>query len=193
MIKSIIALVSTAFLSLGSPLLAAPQGGAGRYAGPPGGAAGPGYAPGRPGWGGGYYGGARPVYGRYPGYGYGGWRGGYWGPRVGYHYGGPGYWGWPGVWGGWPGAWGTWGAGYGYGVGYSVAPTVVYEASQPQVFIQQEPAPAAAPQVTTDAAYWYYCTEPAGYFPYVKECSQPWLKVVPQVPGQQSVAPRVAP
>ena len=34
------------------------------------------------------------------------------------------------------------------------------------------------------ANYWYYCTEPAGYYPYVQNCSRNWLQVVPQnVPG----------
>jgi len=36
------------------------------------------------------------------------------------------------------------------------------------------PAPAAAP------VYWYYCTEPAGYFPYVQSCNRAWIPVVPQ-------------
>ena len=199
MIKPVIALVSTALLSLGSPLLAAPHtGGGSRYAGPPGGAAGPSHAAGRPGWGGGY-GGARHVRGGYGGW-YGGWYGGYWGPRVGFYYGGPGY------WGGWPGAWGASyayaypyvyavGSGYpyGYGYGYSAAPVGGYDTPQAQHFIQQEPAPAAAPQTSPGFNYWFYCTQPAGYFPYVKDCSQPWVTVVPQPPGQQSTAPRVAP
>jgi hypothetical protein len=36
------------------------------------------------------------------------------------------------------------------------------------------PAQAAAP------VYWYYCTEPAGYFPYVQSCNKAWIPVVPQ-------------
>jgi hypothetical protein len=27
--------------------------------------------------------------------------------------------------------------------------------------------------------YWYYCTDPAGYYPQVRNCAQGWLKVVP--------------
>jgi hypothetical protein len=61
------------------------------------------------------------------------------------------------------------------------------------LFIQQEPAAVAAPQVTPEVNHWYYCIQPAGYFPYVKDCSEPWLKVVPQAPGEQPSAPRVAP
>jgi hypothetical protein len=36
------------------------------------------------------------------------------------------------------------------------------------------PAPAPA------ATYWYYCTNPAGYFPYVQNCNKAWIPVVPQ-------------
>lgn len=173
MMKPMIALVSMALLGISSPLLAA-QG--------PGGS---GYVAGS-GWGGGHAGG-RPAYVSH--YGHGGWHGGYWGPRVGIYYGGPGYWaGWPWGWGVWPGAWGP-----AYAYGYGTAPIVVYDTAQPQQFIQQEPAPGAAAQVAPEASYWFYCTQPAGYFPYVKECSQPWLKVVPQPPSEQPTAPRVAP
>lgn len=185
MIKPIIALVSIVLLNLGSPLLAAPYAGGGVVAASYG-AAGLGYGAGRPGWGGVYVG-ARPGHGAHPGY--GGWRGGYWGPRVGIYYGGPGYWGgWPGAWGAWPGAWGL-----PYPYGYSAAPVVVYDTAQPQSFIQQEPVAGVTAQIAPEVSYWYYCTQPAGYFPYVKECSQAWLKVVPQAPGQQATPPRVAP
>jgi hypothetical protein len=70
---------------------------------------------------------------------------------------------------------------------------VVNAAPAPQVFIQQEVLPATpAPAAPTDS-YWYYCTQPAGYFPYVKDCSQAWMKVVPQVPGETTTPPRLAP
>jgi hypothetical protein len=29
--------------------------------------------------------------------------------------------------------------------------------------------------------YWYYCTGPQGYYPYVKSCPGGWLTVVPNV------------
>ena len=137
----------------------------GRYAAPPG------Y------WAGGY----RPVY---PG-----WRAGYWGPRAGIYVGGPGYWGpWP----------------YGWGASYTVpynwvyaAPPLPYvwpatvAAPAPQVIVQPGVQPAAAESGA--ASYWYYCTEPAGYYPYVPQCGQPWMKVVPQVPGSHGAAPQLAP
>lgn len=46
---------------------------------------------------------------------------------------------------------------------------------RPQVAPQQQAAPAApaAPRV------WYYCTDPAGYYPYVPNCNQPWVSVDP--------------
>ncbi len=50
--------------------------------------------------------------------------------------------------------------------------------SGPTVYIQRE-APAAAPaQQTTN--YWYYCRNPEGYYPYVKQCPEGWLQVAPQ-------------
>ena len=36
---------------------------------------------------------------------------------------------------------------------------------------------AAAPAPSN---YWYYCTEPAGYFPYVQNCNRAWIPVTPQ-------------
>jgi len=181
--KPVFALVSATVLGFAVPLLAAPHGGGG------GGRGGPPRAVGGPGYGGGAFVGVRPGYGGYPGYGYAGWRGGYWGPRAGFYYGGPGYWGgWPGAWAAWPG---VWGASYAYP--YNVAPIVINSTPQTQLFVQQEPAAAPAPQATPEISYWYYCIQPAGYFPYVKDCSQPWLKVVPQAPGEQPSAPRVAP
>ncbi len=49
------------------------------------------------------------------------------------------------------------------------------------------PARAAtrAPQATgyvEQTGYWYYCTDPEGYHPYVKDCPQGWMQVVPSRP-----------
>jgi hypothetical protein len=74
--------------------------------------------------------------------------------------GGFGWWGWPGWWGpGW------WGAPYPY---YATSPAVVQQAP---------PAYSPAPQ---PEQYWYYCQESQAYYPYVKQCPQGWMKVVPQ-------------
>jgi hypothetical protein len=82
--------------------------------------------------------------------------------------------------GGW--GWGPWlglGAGVGLGLGlydfwpeyygypYPVAPAPVTVIEQPPVVIQ-----AAPPQ-----ASWYYCDNPAGYYPYVPSCGVPWRQV----------------
>jgi hypothetical protein len=46
----------------------------------------------------------------------------------------------------------------------------------------------AAPQapatgyVQQQTGYWYYCTDPAGYYPYIKSCPQGWMQVVPSGP-----------
>lgn len=137
----------------------------------------------------------------YPAYrhGYPGWHGGYWGPRYGVRWGG--YYGWPGYWGAWPYAAGF-GVGYGaYAWGYPYVGTYVYTppvvvtstVQQPQVFIQQDEAATEPPAQSTPTSYWYYCPQPAGYFPYVKDCNQGWLKVIPQAPSESATAPRLAP
>ena len=52
------------------------------------------------------------------------------------------------------------------------SPVVVDDAT---VFVSPAPSAQAAAPV-----YWYYCTEPAGYFPYVQSCNRAWIPVVPQ-------------
>lgn len=63
---------------------------------------------------------------------------------------------------------------------YYEPPTVIIE-RQPPVYIQR-PAPAPAPAAPAPQAaprVWYYCTDPAGYYPYVQNCNQPWVSVDP--------------
>lgn len=58
-------------------------------------------------------------------------------------------------------------------------PTVVVQS--PPVYVEQgnaQAAPAPAP------SYWYYCNNPQGYYPYVKECPTGWQKVMPQPPAK---------
>jgi hypothetical protein len=77
------------------------------------------------------------------------------------------------------------GFGYGYGFGgypyyssfgYSYYPqqTVVSVPTAPPIYIQQQ-----APAITEKypAGYWYYCRNPDGYYPYVKECPNGWQQV----------------
>jgi len=95
-----------------------------------------------------------------------GWRGGWYGSSVGI------YLGWPGYWGGWPY--------YPYTASYAVSypvyteyPVYSYLPSESTTFVQAAPEPAAT-------NYWYYCVDPAGYYPYVQNCSKAWMQVVPQ-------------
>ena len=159
-------------------------------------------AQGHGGGGGGSAGGAGAYHGGGGGNGYHG--GGYYGGHYGY-----GYHGYYGGWGGWygPGVgiylgapWWGWGfAGYPYypyagAVPYPayaaadpayVTPDPVYggsyqshpESNEQQPYTQQAPAPTA---------YWYYCADPAGYYPYVQRCQAGWMRVAPQnvPPGQ---------
>jgi hypothetical protein len=96
---------------------------------------------------------------------YGGWRGhrvyrgprAYWGPRASWNLGF--YWGGPLVVG--P----PW-----YPYGYYTPPPVIVQ-KQPPVYVE--------PEQRSDN-YWYYCQNPQGYYPYVKNCPDGWMKVVPQ-------------
>lgn len=60
---------------------------------------------------------------------------------------------------------------------YYYAPRVVIRQA-PQVYIERA-APQPAPQ---SEAYWHYCSNPAGYYPYVQQCPGGWQRVVPTPP-----------
>jgi len=78
--------------------------------------------------------------------------------RGGIFIGGAGYWGYgPGLYG----------YSYPYSYYYDDGDVVV-----PQGAIVSSPPPAL----------WYFCDNPQGYYPYVKECSTPWRAVTPDVP-----------
>lgn len=50
---------------------------------------------------------------------------------------------------------------------------------EPPAYIERSPSqPPPAPQLP--AGYWYYCYDPAGYYPYVSECPSGWRQVAPQ-------------
>ena len=60
-----------------------------------------------------------------------------------------------------------------------------YYYAPPPVIIQQQPPVYVQPQQPEDT-YWYYCPDPQGYYPYIRECPGGWMKVVPQTtPPQQ--------
>ncbi|MDR1995716.1 hypothetical protein [Azonexus sp.] len=78
--------------------------------------------------------------------------------------------GWVGVgvgntWGSW---WGPWGH-----------PSPWYA---PVVVVPSEPAPMIYIEKNepSSGAFWYYCRDPSGYYPYVSECREGWLRVLPQ-------------
>lgn len=80
-----------------------------------------------------------------------------------------------------------WGGHYSYTyppVGYYAYPPVVVVPAGPPEYIEhgQTPAPMAQGQPAAD--YWYYCTNPAGYYPYIQQCPGGWQKVAPRPPSQ---------
>ena len=40
---------------------------------------------------------------------------------------------------------------------------------------------------------WYYCNNPAGYYPYIQSCRGPWEPVQPTPPGYENQTPQGAP
>jgi hypothetical protein len=66
---------------------------------------------------------------------------------------------------GWGPGW--WGPTYSY---YAEPPVVVQQS--PEVYVEQ------APQ-SEEPSYWYFCQNPKGYYPYVKQCPNGWMKVEP--------------
>lgn len=164
MIKNLFAMVTSGLFLIGTQAWAEPPHGGGQYGGVVRNGGGSHY-------GSGHYGGHydRGYYGgRYRGW------GGYWGPGIGIYYGGLGF-------------------GYGLGYPYPYAPLVINAEPLPQVLIQQDPLIGAETLIERPTNYWYYCTQPPGYFPYVQNCSQAWMKVVPQIPANQAATPRAVP
>lgn len=61
---------------------------------------------------------------------------------------------------------------YGASSLYQAPPPVVVRPA-PQVYIEQ-PTFRAPPQT-----YWYFCSNPQGYYPYVAQCPGGWQRVLP--------------
>lgn len=66
--------------------------------------------------------------------------------------------------------------GYGGYGGYYGYPPAVVTVPTPSVYIQQSPPVVQQYQ----SGYWYYCGNPEGYYPYVKECLNGWQQVEPR-------------
>jgi hypothetical protein len=63
---------------------------------------------------------------------------------------------------------------------YYYYPPAVAAPSAPPVYVEREPAPAQ-PQSQPNND-WYYCSNPDGYYPYIKQCPGGWQRVAPQPP-----------
>jgi hypothetical protein len=118
-------------------------------------------------------------------------RGGSGGHGGGHHGGGRGggfhHGGWGHGHGGYYGGLGMFGLGYGlgyyggypfggYGGYYGYPSTIVTIPATPPVYIQQTPPATQQYQ----SGYWYYCTNPEGYYPYIRECLTRWQQVAPR-------------
>ena len=65
--------------------------------------------------------------------------------------------------------------GYYYPTPYYYPYPPVTVAPSPPVYIERNDQQAEA-----QTYYWYYCANPEGYYPYVKECPGGWQQVVPR-------------
>ena len=75
---------------------------------------------------------------------------------------------------------------FGYG-GHFGYPYFRYPYRYPARVIVQKPAAPVTYIEKSDQDephYWYYCTEPKGYYPHIKQCPVGWLQVVPHSPKQ---------
>lgn len=67
---------------------------------------------------------------------------------------------------------------------YYPYPPVVVAPAAPPVYIEQGPGPDAPPtQPVPPPNAWYYCSNPDGYYPYVRQCPGGWQRVAPHPPS----------
>lgn len=60
------------------------------------------------------------------------------------------------------------------------APQVVMQQPAQTEYVEQQQSDLSPAQ--QDPNYWYYCRNPAGYYPYVQVCSGGWQAVTPTPP-----------
>lgn len=77
------------------------------------------------------------------------------------------------------GYWPSWYFPFYYGAPYYYPPYYsspgAWTPSSPPVYIERESEP--------QSGYWYYyCTSPQGYYPYVTQCPGGWQRVKPEPP-----------
>ena len=75
--------------------------------------------------------------------------------------------------------WGPWWSAPFYGPPPFYSPPWPSAAVSEPTWIEREDEAAPA-----QSAYWYYCADAKGYYPYVKECPGGWQRVAPQSPAQ---------
>ncbi len=68
-------------------------------------------------------------------------------------------------------------------LGISLYPYYPYYDEPPLVIERQAPVYAQPNRQRDESDYWYFCTKPQGYYPYIKRCPGGWLKVVPSAPS----------
>lgn len=56
---------------------------------------------------------------------------------------------------------------------------VIVERPGPTVYVEKD----AADDERDADQYWYFCPDSKTYYPYVKQCSSPWQRVVPHSPN----------
>jgi hypothetical protein len=61
---------------------------------------------------------------------------------------------------------------------YAYPPVVAY--ASPPVYIERGDEQG---QIQPAPAYWYFCSEPRGYYPYVTQCPKGWQQVPAQPPA----------
>jgi hypothetical protein len=64
---------------------------------------------------------------------------------------------------------------------YYVYPPVVAAPASPPVYIEQGSTDSGS-DIQQQPGYWYYCSDPQGYYPYVKVCPGGWQQVPAQPP-----------
>ena len=67
---------------------------------------------------------------------------------------------------------------------YGSAPYVVQQPAAPTIYIERNSVPGESATTTSQQdGYWFFCAASNTYYPYVRECAEPWQKV-PQTPPQ---------
>jgi hypothetical protein len=86
----------------------------------------------------------------------------------------------------WMGPGWAWGQGWWGLPAHPYYPYYPYYSYYPASATVVDPAPPTYAQPSTPSngdSYWYYCQDPPGFYPYVKECPEGWMKVVLEPPS----------